>query len=262
MQKPSNYHTHTQRCKHAKGPDRAYACAAADAGFSVLGYTDHMPWPWTTGYQSPVRMQCDELRDYAASIHQLRTEFSDRLSIHLGAECEYFPDWFHWLEDQKEQFGLEYLILAIHCAPYEDNVPSYAQTQDPTDLAAYTDYAIAGMQTGLFAFLCHPDLPLKSYPRFDSAARNMSEQICAAAKQLNIPLEYNLAGLRLRSHSPGWGYTSTEFWSIAAEHACTAVITYDAHEPEVISDTAAYTTAAAQLTAKGIRVLHRLPGLE
>lgn len=37
-----NLHTHTVRCKHAKGYPIDYAKAAAERGIRVLGMTDHI----------------------------------------------------------------------------------------------------------------------------------------------------------------------------------------------------------------------------
>lgn len=62
--------------------------------------------------------------EYAASILKLKEEYAGRLSIHLGAECEYFPDYLPWLQEQREALGLEYLILGVHYPPNEEGGPS------------------------------------------------------------------------------------------------------------------------------------------
>jgi histidinol-phosphatase (PHP family) len=46
-----NYHSHTARCGHAWGTDEEFVNAAIDAGFSVLGFSEHTPWPFEDGYQ-------------------------------------------------------------------------------------------------------------------------------------------------------------------------------------------------------------------
>ena len=107
-----------------------------------------------------------------------------------------------------------------------------------------------------------PDLPLKSYPAFDNAALRMSEALCSTAKRLNIPLEYNLAGLRMRASSSGFGYTSDEFWQIAADKGCTAIIASDAHTPEDLCDTMAFDAVRRRLINMGITVLDMLPELD
>ena len=116
--------------------------------------------------------------------------------------------------------------------------PSAAVTPGITSKMCIRDRVIAGMETGMFTYLCHPDLPLKSYPVFDSHVREMSRLICECASALHIPLEYNLAGLRLRGTVPdGYGYTSDAFWQIAAQYKCSAIIAADAHEPDAVSYT-------------------------
>ena len=106
----TNYHTHTARCKHARGTDRDYVQQAVDSGYQVLGFTDHVAWPFSDGFVSPVRMDASQMPEYAASILKRKEEYAGRLSIHLGAECEYFPDYLPWLKEQQEALGLEYLL--------------------------------------------------------------------------------------------------------------------------------------------------------
>ena len=38
-----NYHSHTERCGHAWGTDDEFVLAAIDAGFQVLGFSEHTP---------------------------------------------------------------------------------------------------------------------------------------------------------------------------------------------------------------------------
>ena len=259
----TNYHTHTARCKHAQGTEADYLDCAVRGGYQILGFTDHMAWPFPDGFSSPIRMEASQLEEYAATILRLKEEYASRIRVHLGAECEYFPDYLPWLQEQKERLGMEYLILGVHYPPNEKGFDQFASATKPEQLLEYTQLSIAGMETGLFACLCHPDLPLKSYPKFDRYAQRMSEELCAAAKKLDLPLEYNLAGVRLRGAVPtGFGYTSEEFWQIAADYGCTAIIASDAHQPGVLEDTGGFRRAYNKLTALGIQVLDLLPGLD
>ncbi|MGE4277055.1 MAG: histidinol-phosphatase [Lawsonibacter sp.] len=259
----SNYHTHTTRCQHAVGTEAEYLDQAVRSGYRALGFTDHIGWPFPNGYVSPIRMRASQMPEYASAILRLKEEYSSRIHVHLGAECEYFPDFLPWLKEEKERLGLEYLILGVHYPPNEIGYSQFAGSTTPRELSTYTELAVAGMESGLFTYLCHPDLPLKTYPRFDRWARRMSEELCAAAKRLDMPLEYNLAGLWLRGAVPtGLGYTSDEFWQIAADYGCTAIIAMDAHKPEALSNTDAVRTAYQKLTSMGIPVLDLLPGLD
>ena len=40
-----NLHTHTYRCKHAEGDVNDYCREAAKAGLSIVGISDHVPFP-------------------------------------------------------------------------------------------------------------------------------------------------------------------------------------------------------------------------
>jgi histidinol-phosphatase (PHP family) len=106
----ANYHTHTFRCGHARGSDEQYVKAAIDAGFKILGFSDHAPYP---GIHIPSdRMDMDQLDDYYNSLMMLRDRYKDHIDIKIGFEIEYFP----FLEDHY-RFLLEradYLIVGQH----------------------------------------------------------------------------------------------------------------------------------------------------
>ena len=57
-----NLHTHTHRCKHARGIPADYAKAAEEKGIRVLGMTDHTPFPDDRVIM--IRMGIAELDDY------------------------------------------------------------------------------------------------------------------------------------------------------------------------------------------------------
>ena len=257
----ANYHTHTSRCKHAVGTDRDYVESALAGGYQVLGFTDHVAWPFENGFVSPVRMLPNQMPEYAASVRALEEEYAGRIKLHLGAECEYFPDYFPWLREEAERLGLDYLILGVHFPPNEEGYPQYAYVRTPRELEEYTELSLAGMETGLFAYFCHPDLPLSSYPAFDSHALKLCETICQAAKRLDLPLEYNLLGLHRRSRATGLGYTRDEFWQVAASCGCTAIVGVDAHKPGILADPAIFLDARRRLEGWGLKVLDTLPGL-
>jgi len=41
----TNYHTNTQRCRHAQGSEEDYVKSALAAGVELLGFSDHAPFP-------------------------------------------------------------------------------------------------------------------------------------------------------------------------------------------------------------------------
>ena len=117
-----NFHTHTSRCQHAVGTDEAYVEAALDAGFDVLGFADHAPFPFANGFVSGIRMPLDQLADYIHSVHALQQRYAGQLEIRLGLESEYFPRYHDHLLRMREQ-GIGYYILGQHYADSEEDNP-------------------------------------------------------------------------------------------------------------------------------------------
>ena len=117
------------------------------------------------------------------------------------------------------------------------------------------------MESGAYRYLAHPDLFLNRYPAFDQAAEETCRILCQAAVKLDLPLEYNLIGPTLRGEGR-LGYTTPEFWDIAAEYPVKAILGCDAHRPGGLLSAERMEAARAQLSARGITVLDSLPGLE
>lgn len=260
-----NYHTHTWRCRHATGVEAGYVRQAIQTGFDTLGFSDHSPWPDCSEYVAGVRMRLDQFGDYLRTVRALADRYRDSLYIPVGLECEAFSEHFGWLRDIRGKY-LDYLLLGNH---YEPNVEAggfyFGRCARPEHIARYAETAIEGLRTGLFDCFAHPDLFCQFYRKFDADCAAASRDLCAAARELNIPLEYNLLGLENRDAA--WdrgclGYPCTEFWEIAAETGCRAIIGFDAHCERHLASRRLFDQALADLTALGIEVLPRLPGLE
>ena len=71
----ANYHTHTTRCQHAEGEDRQYIEAAIQAGYKILGISDHCPWVFQDGYVSHIRMTPSQMDEYFSSFDLLKKEY-------------------------------------------------------------------------------------------------------------------------------------------------------------------------------------------
>ena len=230
-----NYHSHTARCGHAWGTDDEFVQAAIDNGYSVLGFSEHSPWPFKDGYQeidSRQRITVEELDSYIVDMHALKDKYADRIEIKIGLECEYFPQYFDWLKTVRSK--LDYLLLGVHCADHDEHLSHYyARSTRVAQVEEYLRCALAGMESGMFAYLAHPELCLADYPEFDDVCKEMVHSICRKAKELDMPLEYNLYGVdkQHRGRQKGLGYPCKRFWEAAADHGCAAIIGVDAHRP-------------------------------
>ncbi|MCR5121682.1 MAG: histidinol-phosphatase, partial [Ruminococcus sp.] len=224
----ANYHTHTVRCHHAVGTEREYIEAAIRAGFKTLGFSDHVPQPYPERFDSGIRMDMEELPDYTGTLTALKEEYRDRIEILIGYEVEYTHKYFRPLLKELCKFPIDYMILGQHYVP--DEVEGH-YTGAPTDseerLKAYADLVIEGMETGLFAYLAHPDLI--NFIGDDRVYRHHMMRVIEAATELGIPLEVNLYGFIDRRQ-----YPSERFFRMASEAGAEFIIGCDAHMPDML----------------------------
>ena len=255
----TNYHTHTTRCMHASGTDEEYVLSAIKGGFQVLGFSDHTPWKYRTDYVADMRMLPEQLPGYVESIRYLRDKYQDRIEIKAGLECEYFPEYLPWLKEQVREYRLDYLIFGNHHYHTDEKFPYFGHHTDSRDmLDLYEESAIEGMETGLFCCLAHPDLFMRSYPRWDHHCANISRHICRAAARLHIPLEYNIGYAAYNEAHGITAYPYPDFWRIAANEGCTAIIGMDAHNNHDLEVPTYYNRALQELKRLGMAVTDRL----
>ena len=263
----TNYHTHTTRCGHAEGTEEEYILTALRCGYKVLGFSDHTPWAYATpGFVSHIRMLPAQLDDYVLTLRSLREKYADRLHLHIGLEAEYFPAYLGWLKEETERLGIEYLILGCHYDTTDEQdakARRFGGSASPAHGRRYAEQVERALETGLYRYLAHPDLFLNRMTAFDAEAEKACREVCAAAARLDIPLEYNMAGLTLQRRPDGsLGYTRDEFWRIAAEYPVRAIVGCDAHAPSELDVVPLIEEKRAFLQGLGIPVLDSLPGLE
>ena len=230
----ANYHTHTSRCHHASGMDEEYIQKAIAEGVKILGFSDHAPYLYPHGYNSYYKMTPEESTEYFSTITALRERYRDKIEIHIGYEAEYYPDiWDATFEFWKNQpMPPEYLILGQHFLEQEHDEKTRFHSSDGSDdpdvLKRYVDLVIAGINTGRFTYIAHPDL-FGFYgsddPYFEEMCRLMTE-----VKRVGIPLEINLLGL-----SEGRNYPSEKFWRFASEYSPKVIFGCDAHVPKRVA---------------------------
>ena len=244
----ANYHTHTARCGHAKGADEEYVIAALAQGFDELGFSDHVPWPYRSGFVSPgVRMHVRELDGYLSSIGALKEKYAGKISILAGFECEYFPEYIGWLSDMAQEKRLDYLILGNHYDQTDETGMYFGQTRTAQQLCAYVDSTVKGVQTGLFSYLAHPDLFMRGYKRFDENAKAAARDLCAACKEVGLPMEYNLHMLHVFGTPERAGYPCRAFFDVVLEEGVPVIIGIDAHSPQEILEQDAFEEAQRSL---------------
>ena len=179
-----NYHTHTYRCHHACGQDEDYVKKAIEAGFSVLGFSDHTPWHYHSQFKPYMRMDDDQLEEYVNSILYLKNKYKDKIKILIGLEVEYFEGYMEWLKEQLENYPIDYIILGHHYDSSDEYGIYYGSRANKEILTRYIDQCIKGMETGLFSYLAHPDLI--GYPYADDYYKKEMKRLCLKAKELDM----------------------------------------------------------------------------
>lgn len=251
----TNYHTHTERCYHARGYDEDFVIAAIEKGLKVLGFADHGPWPYEN-YVSGMRMPLSVAEGYMACVNRLKEKYADKIEIKLGFEYEYFPQHIDWLREFVRENGIDYIILGHHFVPYEIGGAYAGRMRDAGTIYEYCDQVCEAIKTGLFAYVAHPDLYMKEYPAFDEHAVIVANRICDTAKQYDVPLEYNILGLRKIDNEGKEGYPYRKFWEIAAEKGNRVILGIDAHTPQEITDSKYIDLAEKTMAELGIEVCH------
>ncbi|MBA3709651.1 MAG: histidinol-phosphatase [Planctomycetes bacterium] len=231
----ANYHTHTFRCKHASGDAPDFARVAVAGGCKVLGFSDHTPLP--DGRWQDFRMYLPEIDAYEASVRRARQE-QPALTVLLGMECEYTREYGEFYRDELlGRRGYDYLIGACHLTELDGQwIGSFDRTTTPRALAAYAAICTRTMESGLFAFIAHPDIFGCCNPVWTSDTAACARDICAASVATGVPLEINGLGFRKPWLDTPDGkrpqYPWAPFWKIAAEHGVRVVLNSDAHHPQ------------------------------
>ncbi len=221
----ANYHTHTYMCGHAQIRPRAYVERAIKGGIKIMGFSDHIPFMFPDGFESGHRVKMKNVPKYFEKLGRLRDEYADKIEIHIGFEAEYYPLYFEKMLSNAVQWGAEYLILGQHFVGNEHPGGKYCGSRgggSEEQLIEYADCVIAGMKTGKFTYVAHPDV--FNFLGGDEVYEREMRRICVCSKETGVPLEINFLGIRDNRH-----YPRELFWKIAGEEGCTVVFGLDAH---------------------------------
>ncbi|MFA5036361.1 MAG: histidinol-phosphatase [Candidatus Izemoplasmatales bacterium] len=237
----ANYHTHMYLCRHAEGTVEDYVKKAIEVGLKTIGMSDHAPFEDLK--DRSIRMLPNELPIYIDECDEAIRKYSDRIKILKGLEIEYFDHHEQYYKELNQQF--DFLALGQHYITLGESAKNLKSTFEltlPTELKRYADTLVKAIASGIFKFVCHPDLMLFGYGNFDNSVKAASEKIIDAAVKYNIPLEINANGIRRGTYHYSEGnryiYPRLEFWQLAKERKAKVIISSDAHHPKHLYDEA------------------------
>ena len=245
----ANYHTHLKLCGHAVGMSEDYVKVAIEAGYKVLGISDH--GPIKPEFMSPEdfkynwldrQMTYEDFKNiYLPDVLKVKEEYRDQIKILTGLEIEYLPQFSDYFKELRKE--VDYLNLAIHFFLHDGKIINSFEGLSHEHVYSYALHAKEAMETGLYQILVHPDVFMYDYRSYDGKAtfdkdcEKASRLIIETAIENNIYLEINCGGIfKVTSYKERLGafaYPRDEFWRIASEYKdLKIVIGVDAHRPE------------------------------
>jgi histidinol-phosphatase (PHP family) len=224
----TDYHMHTTLCHHAVGDPIEYVRAAQRAGLTEIGFADHNPMPeqfdeW--------RMSIHDLPRYLEMVEDAR---STGFSVRLGLECDFIEGYESWIETLAGKAPWDYLIGSVHyIAPgWDVDNPKYLSRfrEYPVEeiWALYWRHYVRCIESGLFDFVAHPDLPKKFGYRPPGDLRRYYQPAIESLVKQDVAFEVNTAGLRKEAAEI---YPALDFIELAHKAGVAVLINSDAHAP-------------------------------
>lgn len=233
MAQSFNYHTHTYRCGHAIGSAREYIEAAIQAGFKVLGFSEHLGYQ---GWDDKVeRLDFDEIDEYLEELYKLKGQYKDQIEIRVGFECEYFSDCEQYLLDIQKK--CDYLICGQHAYDRNNAYYDYPPYYEDEYIEVMAKQVCRGIEIGLFKYIAHPDYFMNGRQDYRTSYENAIRKIAKCAKAHDVVIEINLKGTKYgKRHYEGIGesyhYPNNRTYQIIGEEGCNVCFGYDAHNPK------------------------------
>jgi histidinol-phosphatase (PHP family) len=173
---------------------------------------------------------------YHQMIEKVRTDFSDKIKIHIGIEADYMPDYEKETKDMLAAYPYDYVIGSVHFIEkwgFDD--PIQLKVWDIRDVNdVYREYfklLRQSAQSGLFDILGHVDLVKKFdfHPTIDMTAE--IEENARVFKQHGVVVEINSSGL----HKPAREiYPSQAHLKTYRRHGVDITFGSDAHKPNQV----------------------------
>ena len=250
-----NYHTHCERCRHARGKAEAYVEEALKANVSSLGFSDHMPF---YDDRFGLRMPYAELEEYLQEITRLRETYREKLRIYRGFEGEYVRGDAAYYERLLAREDCDYLLLGQHFYEKADGeLINVYQLKDTGDYEGYGANIVEAMRTGYFRYAAHPDLIFINDFPWDIHCDRACHIIVEGAVRYGFALEYNANGFRrgMQRYRDGerCPYPHDRFWEKVKEAGISVYVGSDCHEPGQVYD-GTVETAYRKLDEMGIGV--------
>lgn len=215
-------HAHTPLCRHATGAPGAYCREALRKGLSGIIFTDHNPMP--SSYLHQDRIPTNQLGAYVAMVSRVRKQYEGELSVFIGIECDYLPEYANYVAAQVAARDYDYILGSVHCQL--PNFWVHATPDQPTHFErTYLEMLARAAETRLFHALSHPHLAALVLERHNDM---LYEDICVCLDRIAA------SDTAIELNTSGFGYWHDLFYREAAARRIPVILAGDAHAPEEV----------------------------
>lgn len=236
----TSYHAHTSYCNHAIGTAKELCAAAYKNGFKIFGFSEHVHFESEVGSDRRTSKKHQEslLLD---EVPKLKKKYEDKMEVLMGFECEWFPGEEDYLRELLMHPECDYLILGNHYKTKLDNAEYYPLiVADDKELLNYTESTIAAIESGLYIYVAHPSIYMRSRVTFGPLEQECARRIIEAAVKHNMPLGINVNGISKGYVEIGneirYNYPHMGFFQMAGKMGAQVIIELDVHNPKLIED--------------------------
>ncbi len=187
------FHVHGHRCKHASEErEIEYIQKAIELGAKEIVFTDHAPFP-----ENPFnyRMAMEELKEYVGTLKVLQQQYKGMIEVKGGLEIEYIPTYADYYRELKEKWELDILLLGQHFSLLADGSYTFDLENKSDEAHYFAEGIVAGMESGLFDVIAHPDQIFRRKKQWDSESIELSRQIKECAVHTGVVLEKNISNM-------------------------------------------------------------------
>lgn len=234
-------HTHHFRCGHADDTIEAYIQAALQAGFGVIGISDHSPYFASDQDQlNPgIAMAKSEFANYVDEVLRLKAKYAGTIDVLLGVESDFFPQHAALYRDVYANYPFDYIIGSVHQSNgvsifNRNRWKGLTDEQQSSEKKHYYELIGQSAQSGMFQVLGHIDAMKGYYPAFSAIpAEEAIDEALRLIAHSGVAIEINTSG---GTKDVGGWYPSDAILERACHYGVAVTFGSDAHKPSRVGE--------------------------